>query len=123
MHTQVLFLPISDHSVATVNVKLLGRFARNRPVKKAKGPPPINRRRLKNDPHVRQEILIMSEDHLRAFFPSGRSSVDDVKITFTAAILQTAEQVAPSRAPRLPGRGWREDVQAEAEIRMAMAVR
>ena len=123
MHTQVLFLPISDHSVATVNVKLLGRFARNRPVKKAKGPPSINRRRLRNDPYVRQKISIMIEDHLRAFLLSGRSSVDDVKITFTAAILQTGEQVGPSRAPRLPGRGWREDVQAETEIRMAMAVR
>ena len=91
MHNQPLFLPISDHSVVAVNLKLLGRFACNRPVKKAKGPPPIKRRRPKNDPHVRQEISIIIEDHFRAFPPSGSSSVDDVEITFTAAILQTAE--------------------------------
>ena len=63
----------------------------------------------------------MIEDHFRVFPPSGSSSVDDVEITFTAAILQTAERVAPSRAPRLPGRRWRGDAQAEAEIRMAKA--
>ena len=38
-------------------------------------------------------------------------------------MLQTAERVAPPRAPRLPGRGWKEDAQAEAEINMATAAR
>ena len=64
----------------------------------------------------------MIGDHLRVFPPSG-SSVDDVETAFTAAILQTAERVAPPRAPRLPARGWRGDAQAEAEISMATAAR
>ena len=121
VHPQPSFLPISDH-IVTANVKLLGRFARNRPVREAKGPPSIDRRRLMADPHLRQQVATAIGDHLRAFPPSG-SSVDDVETAFTTAILQTAERVAPPRATRLPGRGWRGDAQEEAEISMAMAAR
>ena len=64
----------------------------------------------------------MIGDHLRAFPPSG-SSVNDVETASTIAIMQTAERVAPPRAPRLPARGWRGDAQAEAEISMATAAR
>ena len=53
---QPSFLPISDHSIVTAHVKLLGRFARNRPVREAKGPPPIDRRRLTTDSHLRQQV-------------------------------------------------------------------
>ena len=74
------------------------------------------------DPHLRQQVATAIGDHLRAFPPSG-SSVDDVETAFTTAILQTAERVAPPRATRLPGWGWRGDAQAEAEISMAMAAR
>ena len=121
VHHQPSFLPISDHDIFTA-LKLLGRFARNRPVREAKGPPPFDRRRLTNGPHLRQEVASVIGDHLRAFPPSG-SSVDDVETAFTTAILQTAERVAPPRAPRVPGRGWRGDAQAEAEISMATAAR
>ena len=122
VHPQPSFLPISDHNIVTAHVKLLGRFARNRPVREAKGPPPIDRRRLMTDPHLRQQVATAIGDHLRAFPPSG-SSVDDVETAFTTAILQIAERVAPPGATRLPGRGWRGDTQAEAEISMAMAAR
>ena len=91
-------------------------------MREAKGPPSIDRRRLMTDPHLRQQVATAIGDHLRAFPPSG-SSVDDVETAFTTAILQTAERVAPPRATRLPGRGWRGDAQAEAEISMAMAAR
>ena len=64
----------------------------------------------------------MIGDHLRAFPPSG-SSVDHVETAFLTAILQAAERVAPPRAPRRPGRGWKGDVQAEAEISMATVAR
>ena len=47
---QSSFLPFSDHNIVTAHVKLLGRFARNRQVREAKGPPHIDRRRLANDP-------------------------------------------------------------------------
>ena len=122
VHPQPSFLPITDHNIVTAHVKLLGRFARNRPVREAKGPPPIDRRRLTTDPHLRQQVATAIGDHLRAFPPSG-SSVDDVETAFTTAILQTAERVAPPRATRLPGRGWRGDSQAEEEISMATAAR
>ena len=112
----------SDHNIFTAHAKLLGRFARNRPVREAKGPPPIDRRRLTNDPHLRQEVATVIGDHLRAFPPSG-IGVDDVKTAFTRAILQTPERVAPPRAPRLPGRGWSGDAHAEGKIRMATAAR
>ena len=122
MHPQPSFLPISDHNIVIAYVKLLGRFARNRPVREAKGPPPIDRRGLTTDPFLRQEVATVIGDHLRAFPPSD-SSVDVVETASTTAILQTAERVAPARAPRLPARGWREDTQAEAEISMATAAR
>ena len=103
-------------------MKLLGRFARNRPVREAKGPPPIDRRRLTTDPHLHQQVATVIGDHLRAF-PPGGSNVDDVETAFTTAILQSAERVALPRATRLPGQGWRGDAQAEAEISMATAAR
>ena len=115
---QPSLLPMSDHNIVTAHVKLLGRFARNRPARESKRPPPIDRRRLTSDAHLATVI----EDHLRAF-PSSGSSVDDVEAAFTAAILQTAERVAPPRAPKRPGRGWRRDAQAETEISMATAAR
>ena len=114
MDAQPSFLPISNHNMVTALVKLLGRFARNRPVREAKRPLPIDRRRLTNDPHLRQEVATVIWDHLRAFLPSG-SSVDDVGTAFMTAILQTAERVAPP--------GWREDAQAESKIIMTTAAR
>ena len=122
MHPQSSFLPISDHNIVTAHVKLLGRFACNRPAREAKVLPPIDRRRLTTDPHLHQEVATVIGDHLRACSPSG-SSVD-VETAFTTAILQTAEErVAPPRAPRLPARRWRGDAQAESEISMATAAR
>ena len=50
VHPQPSFLPISYHNIVTAHVKLLDRFARNRPVREAKGPPPIDRQRLTTDP-------------------------------------------------------------------------
>ena len=120
MHPQPSFLPISVHNIVIAHVKRLGRFARNLPVREAKGPPPIDRGRLTTDPHLRQEVATVIEDHLRAFPPSG-SSADDVGTDFTTATLQTAERVAPPRAPRVPARGWKGVAQAEAEISMATA--
>ena len=38
VHPQPPSLSISDHNIVTAHVKLLGRFARNRPVREAKGP-------------------------------------------------------------------------------------
>ena len=103
VHPQPSFLPISDHNIVTAHVKLLGRLARNRPVREAKGPPPIDRRRLITDPQLRQQVATAIGDHLRAFPPSG-SSVDDVETAFTTAILQTAERISPAAGAGLLGR-------------------
>ena len=87
VHPQPPFLPISDHNIITAHhVKLLGRFARNRPVREAKGPPPIDWRQLMTDSHLRQKVATVIGDHLKTFSPSG-SSVDDVETAFTTAIL------------------------------------
>ena len=104
VHTQLSFLPKSDHNIVTAHVKLLGCFARNRPVREAKGPPPIDRRRLTTNPHLRQEVATGIGDHLRVFPPSG-SSVDDVETAFTTAILQTSERVAPAASAQTAGAG------------------
>ena len=61
VHPQPSFLPISDHNIVKAHVKLLGRFARNRPVREAKGPLPIDRRRLTTDPHFGQQWRQRSE--------------------------------------------------------------
>ena len=104
VHPQPSLLPISDHHIVTPqHAELLGCLARNLPARKVKGSSPIDRRRLMNDPHLRQEIATVIEDHLWAFPLSG-SSVDDVETVFTTAILQTAEWVTSPRVPRLPGR-------------------
>ena len=121
VHPQPSFLPNSDHNIVTAHVKMLGRFACNRPAREAKGLPPIDRRRLTTDPHLHQEVATVIGDHLRACSPSGISF--DVETAFTTAILQTAERVAPPRAPRLPARRWRGDARAESDISMATAAR
>ena len=102
VHPQPPFLPISDHNTTTAHVELLSCSARNRPVTRAKRPPPIDRRRLTNDPHLRQEVAAVIGDHLRAVLPNG-SSAEDMETFFTTAILPTAERVAPLRERRLPG--------------------
>ena len=91
-------------------------------MREARGPPLIDRRRLTTDPHLRQEVATVIEDHLDAFPPSG-SCVDDVETALTTAILQTAERVAPPGALRLPAPGWRGDTQADAEISIETAAR
>ena len=57
----------------------------------------------------------MTGDHLRAVPPKG-SSVNDMEIAITKAILQTAERVAPLREQRLPESEGMEDDKAEAHI-------
>ena len=44
VHLQLPFLPISDHNIhrQSIYVKLLGRFTRNRLVKRARRPPPVS---------------------------------------------------------------------------------
>ena len=71
VHHQPSFLPISDHNIVTAHVRLLGRFARNRPVREAKGPPPIDRRRVITDPQLRQQVATAIGDHLRRFLQAA----------------------------------------------------
>ena len=51
VYPQALLKPISDHNLVAARVKLLSRFARNRPVRNVKKPP-IDRRRLTTDPYL-----------------------------------------------------------------------
>ena len=67
VYPQALLKPISDHNIVAARVKLLGRFARNRPVSVKK--PPIDRRRLTTDPHLRDEVATAIGGRLRATTP------------------------------------------------------
>ena len=55
VHPQPSFLPISDHNAVVAHVKLLGRFARNRPVR-TDIKPSLNQRKLTTDPQLREEV-------------------------------------------------------------------
>ena len=121
-HPQPLFLPIFDHNIATVHVKLLGHFARNQPMMRTKRPSPIDRRRLINGPYLLHEVVAVIGDQLRAVFLSG-SSVNDVETPFITILLQTAGRVVPLRERRLLRRAWMGNDQAKAEINMAMTTR
>ena len=81
LYPQALLTPISDHDVVAARVKLLGRFARNHPVRSVKKPP-IDRRRLTTDPYLREEVARAIGDRLRATPPNG-SSVNEVEAAFT----------------------------------------
>ena len=94
VHPQSSILPTLDHIIARANVKLLGRYARNRPAWRAKRPPPVDQRRLRKGHHLRRKVATLIGDHPKAVPPSGRS-VDDVETALTPAILQTEEPVAP----------------------------
>ena len=120
-HPQPAFLPISDHNAVVAHVKLLGRFARNRPVRNCKKLP-LNRRRLMTDPHLREEVATAIGARLRAIPPSG-NNVDEVETSFATATLQVAETLVPCQDRTVPGRGWRGDAQTEAELSRALATR
>ena len=101
MYPQALLKPISDHNIVAARLKILGRFARNRPVMNVKKPP-IERRRLSTDPYLREEVARAIGDRLRATPPNG-SSVDEVKVAFTAAVVQTTELIVPPQERRMLG--------------------
>ena len=98
-------------------VKLLGYFARNRRLR-APPKPPVDRRRLVTDPHLRPKVSTAVGRQLRVN-PTGGSGVDDVETAFTAAIMRTAELVIPPQERRRPGRGWSGDARTEAELQAA----
>ena len=51
VNPQPSFLPIPDHNIVSAPVKLLGHFARNRRLR-VSAKPPVDRRRLVNDPQL-----------------------------------------------------------------------
>ena len=65
------FLPISDHSIVSAPVKLLGHFARNCRLR-TPARPPVDRRRLVTDPQVRQEVDTAVGRHIRANPPGDQ---------------------------------------------------
>ena len=103
VYPQALLKPLSDHNLVAARVKLLGRFARNRPLRRVKKPP-TNWRRLTTDPYLREDVERAIEYRLRATRPNG-SSMDDGEAVFTAAVVQTAELIVPTQKPRVPGLG------------------
>ena len=117
VHPQPSFLPIPDHNIVSAPVKLLGHFPRNRRLR-VSAKPPVDRRRQRTDPQLRQEVATAVGRRLRAN-PPGDSNVDDVEATFAATIMRTAELVIPLQEGRRPGRGWNGDAQTKAELQTA----
>ena len=114
---QPSFLPISDHNIVSVPVKLLSHFAQDCRLR-ASAKPPVDRRRPVTDPQLRQEVAKAVGRHLRAN-PPGDSSVDDVEAGFAAAIMRTAELVIPPQERRRRGQGWSGDARTEAKLQAA----
>ena len=77
--------------------------------------PPVDRRRLVTDFHLRQEVVTVVGRHLRTN-PPGGSNMNDVAAAFAAAVRQTAELVIPPQERRRPGRDWSGDAQTEADL-------
>ena len=71
------------------------------------------------DPQLQQEAATSVGRQLRAN-PPRNSSVDDVDVALTVAIMRTAELVIPPKKRRRPGRGWGGDAQTEAELQAAI---
>ena len=100
VHPQPLFIPISDHSAVVAYVRLLGRFARNRPVRRDKKSP-LNRRRLTTDPQIWEVVATAVGARLRAL-PSRDTNYD---AAFATATLQAAEALVPQIKRTTLGRG------------------
>ena len=102
-------------------VKLLGRFARNRPVRRDTKPS-LNRRKLTADPQLQEEVATAVAARLRAL-PLRDTSVDARETAFATATLQAAAALVPQQKRTTLGSGWSGDVQTEAELSRALAVR
>ena len=102
MHPQPSFLLISDDNAVVAHVRLLGRFARNRPVRRDTKPP-LNRRRLTTDPQLRDEVATTVAARLQAL-PSRDTSVDARETAFATATLQAAAALVPQQKRTTPGR-------------------
>ena len=126
-HPQPLSLPTTSsqhiHTTCTTTTASSLRSQSIDGKARVEKPPPIDRRRLTNDPHLRQEVATVTGDHFRVLHPQAVAVLMWREAAFGTAVLQTAELVAPPQERRLPGRGWRGDAQEEVELKMAMTAR
>ena len=93
VHPQPYFVPISDHNIVSVPIKLIDHFYRNCRLRTS-AKPPASRRRLVTNPQFRQKVTTAIGRHFRAN-PPEHSNVDDMEAAFAAAIMRTAELVIP----------------------------
>ena len=100
---------------------MIDSIARNRRYNTAVKPT-IDRQRLTTDPDLRKEVADAIGNFLRANPPSG-SSIDEMESAVTEAIMRTAEQVVPKRERGRRVLSWSRDLQAEAELRVALVSR
>ena len=121
VHPQPSLFPISDDYAVVAHVRLLGRFARNRPVRRDTKPS-LNRRKLTADPQLREEVATAVAGRLRAL-PSRDTSVDAWETAFATATVQTAAALVPQQKRTTLGRGWGGDAQTEVELSRALAAR
>ena len=103
------------------HLRLLRRFARNRPVIRDKKPSP-NRRKLTTDPQLREEVATAIGSRLRGL-PSRDFSVNARETAFATATLKAAEASVPQQKRTTLGYGWSGDAKKEVERSRALDVR
>lgn len=89
------FLPISDHNIVVVSVRLLGRSARNSRVRMVENPRTDLQCR-NTDPDIGREVVAAVAKQLREKPPNG-DSVDEAEAELTDTIMRTAGLVIPRK--------------------------
>ena len=113
--------PDTDHNIVCASVRLLGRFAHNRPRRIPRGRSLIDRRAIISDPDRRQQLTQLIISELKQSISGG--TVSSLATNFTGVLLSAAEKVVPrlTRKPRLPG--WFEDETTRMEFEQAWTER
>lgn len=101
-------------------VKLLGRFARNRPIRSGTKPP-LSRQILTTDPPLGEEVTTAIRPFLRAFTLSDHS-VDLRETVFATVILQAAEALVLQQERMAPESRWSADAQTEVKLNRLLAL-
>ena len=96
----------SDHHIVSASVRLLGRFAPNRPVCTKKRTPPLDRRRIVHDSTLRDQLKEFICAALRGPWMRGARDAESMNAAMTDTLRQAAEVLVPSAPLSLPTGGW-----------------
>ena len=106
----------SDHSIVAATIRLLGRFAPNRPKSPANRQPRIDRQKLVNDIDIRRDLARAIDNELRESPMPPTGEVDYMVNDFTEKVLKTAIRLLPPPSRRTPTYGWCADENVRQEM-------